>query len=217
MLNPLRNLSGAFAGLALLLLLPLGAGATPLDSLVGTSLSIGGLTIEFTKVQQVGGIDLSQIELVGASDGLGAGFDLISDSGALSVANGAAADLKLEFTVASGIGIDGVGNHLTASVAGLFSSASVSELILEAPAIDVGVFATTFGSLLSNEQSFTEPLHQLTITKNLVVSADPQGTAAITLLQQRFSVVPEPTTAALLLLGITALAATGRSPREIGA
>ncbi len=215
MRNPLRNSSGAVAGL--LLLLPLGAGATPLDSIVGTSLSIGDLTIEFTKVEQVGGIDLGQIEILGVADGLGVGFDLIADTAALSVADGAAADLKLEFTVVSVLGVDGVGNHLTASVAGPFSSASVSELIVEAPAVDVGVFATSFGSLLSNQQAFAETLQQLTITKNLVVSADSQGTASITRLQQRFSVVPEPTTAVLLLLGIGALGATGRSPRNTGA
>ena len=191
----MRKLRGAVAGLALLIL-PLAASATPLDAIEGTSASIGGLTITFTKVEQVGGLDLGQIELVLVADGLGVGFDLLA-SGALSVANGALADLKLEFTVASTAGLDGVGNHLTATATGLVSSASVSELILEAPGIDVGVVVTALGSLASNEQAFGETLHHLTITE-------------ITRLQQRFSVVPEPTTGLLVLLGLAGLAGGGR-------
>jgi hypothetical protein len=188
-----------------------GAQATLLSVLEGTTQSIAGLTFEFTDVDEVGGIDLSQVDLTLVADALGVGFDLTPVSaGALDASNGALKDLKLEFTVTSTAGVDAAGNHLTATAVGTGSSVSVSELIDEAPAVDLGVFVAWFGSSPSNEQSLGETLYTLTITKNLVIAGGADGTASTERLAQRFRVVPEPTTGLMLLFGLSGIAYYGR-------
>jgi hypothetical protein len=190
-----------------------GALATPLSTLAGTTQSIAGLTFEFTDVDEVGGIDLSQVDLTLVADALGVGFDLMPLSpGALDASNGAMKDLKLEFTVTAEAGVTAVANHLTATAVGAGSSVSVSELIDEAPTVDVGVFVAWFGGLPSNEQSLGETLHTLTITKNLVlIGGEYDATASTERLAQRFRVVPEPTTGLMLLFGLSGIAYYGRS------
>lgn len=207
--RPVRAGLRALALLALLGL-PLAADATPLSALVGTTDSIGGLTFTFTNVEEIGGIDLSQIDLVLVADAKGAGFDLVPAPGALAVSNGALADVKIEFTVSSAAGVTAVANYLSASASVLGSSASVSELIDEAPGVDVGVAVTPAGSLPESVQPLGTVLHELTITKNMVVASVPQGSAEIIRLEQRFSVVPEPAGAALLSIGLGGLAAFAR-------
>jgi hypothetical protein len=195
---------------ALLLTLPGAAGATLLSSLEGTTLTAGPLSFEFTKVEIAGALDPSQIDLSTVSDGLGIGFDVTPVSaGALSVANGAIADVKLEFTVTSTAGITAVANHLAATATGAGSSASVSELIDEFPLIDVGVFVASFGSLPDHVENLGSSAFELHITKNLVIAADEPGSTEVTKLSQRY-LVPEPTTAGLLLFGFSGLAYAGR-------
>lgn len=185
--------------------------ATPLDVLEGSTLSLGGLTFHFTKVEETGGIVLQNVDLTLAADALGVGFDVTPlVAGALSASNGALKDLKLEFTVTATAGVDQAGNHLTATATGFGSSSSVSELIDEAPAVDLGVFVAWFGSFPDAVESLGGTLYSLTVTKNLVVSAGAEGSTEIDRLQQRFRVVPEPTTALLLMLGVSGLAYQGR-------
>lgn len=196
---------------AALWLVPLGAQATLLSSLEGTTQSLGGLTFHFTKVEQTGGLTLSNIDLSLVSDASGVGFDVTPVvAGALGATNGAIRDLKLEFTVTARAGVDQAGNHLEATATGVGSSASVSELIDEAPAVDLGVFVAWFGSYPDAVESLGGTLYGLTVTKNLVVSAGAEGSTEIERLQQRFRVVPEPTTALLLMLGVSGLAYQGR-------
>jgi hypothetical protein len=167
--------------------------------------SIGDLSFSFTKVEESGGIALDQIELLFASDALGTGFDLVPESGALRVADGALADLKLEFTVSSTLGIAAAGNALTSSIDPM-ASASVSELIVEVPGVDLGVsnFAPSkFAELGAAYQSLTIN------SKNLVLASMAGGSAEVLLLQQRFTVVPEPASGALTLAGLAGLAAAG--------
>ena len=188
-----------------------GAQATLLSSLEGTTQSIAGLTFEFTKVEETGGIVLSDVDLTLVADSLGAGFDLTPlAAGALSSSN-ALKDLKLEFTVSSDAGVDAVGNHLTATASGVGSSVSVSELIDEAPAVDAGVFVAWFGGQPDNVQPLGGTLHTLTITKNIVIAGGTDGEAATEKLAQRFRVVPEPATGLMLLLGLSGIAYNGRS------
>lgn len=195
---------------AVLLTVPGMARATLLNALEGTTQSVGPLTFEFTKVEIAGPLDPGQIDLSLVSDSLGYGFNVtpaVPDG--IFVSNGAIADIKLEFTVTSTVGIDRGANHLAAGVEGELSSASVSELILEAPAVDLGVFVASFGSLTDNEQSLGAVLATLHVTKNMVVAADDPGGANVAILAQRFRVVPEPTTAGLLMLGVSGLAWAG--------
>lgn len=199
------------AAAAALLLAPFGAQATLLSALEGTTQSLGGLTFHFTKVEETGGLNLSNIDLTLISDSLGVGFDVTPVvAGALGAANGAIRDLKLEFTVTAPAGIDEAGNHLEATATGSNSTASVSELIDEVPSVDLGVFVASFASLTDNFQPLGDTYSTLTITKNLVVAADPRGTANIEKLSQRFGVVPEPTTALLVVGGLSGLAVAGR-------
>lgn len=212
-MRPVRMLMRNAVLAALLLVLPGAASATLLSALEGTSQSIGVLTFDFTKVEILGPLDASLIDLTLVSDGLGLGFDVTPVvAGALSVTNGGLADVKLEFTVTTTVGVIAAGNHLAGAVSGFGSSASVSELINEAPAVDLGVFIASFGSLTDNVQSLGATLYTLTVTKNIVVSADDDGSASVERLSQRF-LVPEPTTALLMLLGLSGLGwAGGRRP-----
>jgi phage gp37-like protein len=185
--------------------------ATPLDALEGSTQSIGGLTFHFTKVEETGGIVLQNVDLTLVSDALGVGFDVTPlVAGALGATNGALKDLKLEFTITTTVGVDQAGNHLTATADGFGSSSSVSELIDEVPAVDLGVFVAWFGSQPDAVESLGGTYYSLTVTKNLVVSAGANGSTDIQRLEQRFRVVPEPTTAFLLLLGFSGLAYQGR-------
>ncbi len=207
----LTGMMNLAAAIAVALAAPQGARATLLDALVGTSQSIGALTFSFTVIEETGGINLHDVDLTLVADGLGIGFDVTPViAGALSTSNGGLEDLKLEFTVTSTLGIDAAGNHLVASSTGDGSSASVSELIDEAPAVDLGVFVAWFGSLADADESLGGTFNTLTITKNLVISAGDDGSASIERLSQRYHVVPEPATAGLMLLGLAGLAHAGR-------
>jgi len=195
---------------ALLLLLPGAASATLLSALEGTSQSIGAFTFDFTKVEITGPLDASEIDLTLVADGLGTGFDVTpAVPGGFSVLDGDLADVKLEFTITTTTGIVQAGNHLAGSVSGDGSSVSVSELIDEAPAVDLGVFIATFASLTDNVQDLGGTFFTLTVTKNIVVSADADGAAGVERLSQRF-LVPEPTTAFLILIGMSGLGWAGR-------
>jgi hypothetical protein len=192
------------AAAAVVLAAPIGAQATLLDALEGTSQSIGDLTFDFTKVEETGGVNLHNVDLTLVSDGLGVGFDVTPVvAGALATSNGGLLDLKLEFTVTSTGGISAAGNHLAATAVGEGSSASVSELIDEAPSVDLGVFVAWFGSAPDLDLPLGGTFSTLTITKNLVISAGPDGSASIERLSQRY--VPEPATAGLMALGLAGL------------
>jgi hypothetical protein len=164
----------------------------------------GDLTFTFTGVTETtGNLDLGQIDLMLVDTG----FDLTPlSAGAFSV-SGTLADLNLEFTVESTLGISGASNEIEATVVGGSGVASVSELIVEFPGADLGVSdLEPFASA-----DFGEVAGQLTIdSKNIVLSADTGATVDVTILRQRFAVVPEPGTAGLLLLGLAALG-RGRS------
>jgi len=190
---------------------PAPSDATLLDALAGSTQSIGGLTFAFTKVEETGGIVLHDVDLTLVADGLGVGFDVTPVvAGALSASNGALKDVKLEFTITTTAGVDQGANHLSASATGSGSTASVSELIDEVPAVDLGVYVAWFGSYADAVESFGGTYYTLTVTKNLVLSGGADGSAEVERLAQRFRVVPEPTTAFLLLLGFSGLAYQGR-------
>jgi hypothetical protein len=196
------------------LLVPSMARAIPLDSLEGTTSTIGPLTIEWTRVEQTGGLDLGALDLMLASDGHGAGFDIVSPTDALSVGSGGLADLKLEFRVTSTQPIVFVRNELNASVAGDLSGASVFETISEAPSLTVLAFVMESMAQNPTQEALGSALLQLTIVKNVILTAgDSAGGSGdfvrIDGLQQRFGVVPEPGTALLLMMGLAGMGAMG--------
>lgn len=209
------------AALALFLTIPSLAGAIALSdpALLTTPITQGPLTFNFTNIESAGGLDLDLIDISFVGSGLIFGFDISAASGnggGMHTVNGVTADVKLEFTISSTIPIILVSNNLAGFAISLpplvpLSSVSVSELIAEDGAINVGVTYTNFGSQTYNDHAVGN-LTNLTITKNLVIAADSglSGFAEITLLEQRYSVVPEPGTANLLLLGLVGLAARSR-------
>jgi hypothetical protein len=211
-----RGCGGGLVLVALCAFASVGARAATLADVVaeiGSSgsyvASIGDLTFTFTDVEESGGLDLGQIELLFASDALGTGFDIVPESGALRVADGALADLTLEFSVISSLGITAVGNVLSTEIDPM-ASASVSELVVEVPGVDPGV--SNF--LPEKFSDLGAAYHSLTVnSRNLVLLSMAGGSAEVLLLQQRFTVVPEPATGALALLGLSGLAAAGRRGR----
>lgn len=219
--NRVRRLAWIPTLLAPGLLLPgAPAGAVPLSDVQAAIVadgsyvaSAGDLTLTFTRVSESGGVDLSQVDLLLVDDPLEPGFDLVPlSAGALSAVDLELLDLQLEFTVASGLGITGAASELTASVGGLgMAMASVSELIVEEPGVDLGVaVGAPFASA-----ALAQIRNLLTIdSKNLVLTSMEGSSVEVTRVAQRFAVVPEPASAGLLLAGLLGLAASrARSPR----
>lgn len=207
-----KHLGFSHLAASLLLLLGSGANSTTLDQIDGTSDSIGPLTFNWTKAEETpsGSVDLSQIELVLVSDALGFGFDLVFQPGALAAHDDGPRDIKLVFDVTSTTAIDTVSNYLTATASGQ-ASISVSELIIPAPGVDLGVIVHGQFAIPAVTGSLPAPLNELSITKNIVASGLPSGSAEAIRLEQRYTVVPEPGTAAMLLLGLAGLSIARRT------
>ena len=193
------------------------ATAITLDSLQGMTTGIGPLSIEWTKVEGTGAVDLSQVELVMSSDANGLGFDLVPISDGLRADFDSVFDIKLEFTVSSTVPLVSVGNYLTAVTTGGYW-AQAFETVLQ----DALVTATAFHSLAFSQpvgvDPLAAPLTQLDIVKTIIVNYDPGTTAAgdfgrIDLLGQRFEAVPEPGTGLLVSLGILGMSLGSRRSR----
>jgi hypothetical protein len=199
-----------------LLMLPGTASAVSisLDTLQGQTTSVGSLSFDWTKVESTGDVDLSMILLSMESDTEGEGFDLTpAISSAMRADHPEKFDIKLEFRVTSTIPILQVGNHLQGAVQGQYS-VSVFETLAEDLA-NPTAFIAYFGSQPDAVELLASPQSELNIVKNIVVDFNAAGVQTgdygrIDLLRQRFTVVPEPGTGLLVLLGLGGIGIVGR-------
>ncbi len=149
------------------------------------------------------------------------GFELI---GPLSTADGEIGDLLLSFgvmAVSLANGINGA-SLLTIGVAdGNGAQVAVDELILGQPGAQVlGTLSTFDTGAVSGDGVFADaiqfaPRLSIRVLKDIVldsflIGSGPGGSARISFVEQRFSVVPEPSTLALLAIGLTGIGVFGR-------
>ena len=149
------------------------------------------------------------------------GFELI---GPLSTADGEIGDLLLSFgvmAVSLANGINGA-SLLTIGVAdGNGAQVAVDELILGQPGAQVlGTLSTFDTGAVSGDGVFADaiqfaPQLSIRVLKDIVldsflIGSGPGGSARISFVEQRFSVVPEPSTLALLAIGLTGVGVFGR-------
>jgi len=172
----------------------------------GGSFSVGALTFSDFDVLVAGDVsaDLSDYPVQLLSDG----FRL---AGPLTVMFGEEATLLVSFAVEAAAGIDGASLFSPLVAAGPGSAALVSDSLLDASSnplatlLALNVFGG--GSDFSDSVGFGATT-RLEVVK--VISLASGVIAAVPHVDQRFSVVPEPLTLAMLASGLTGLAVAGR-------
>jgi hypothetical protein len=163
-----------------------------------------------------GQIDASDIHVVVVNDG----FFL---TGPLSAADGEIGDILLSYSVSAEFeGIIGASLFSNGVARGIGAQAAVDEqlfsdsvLVGDLSAWDTG--AVMGDAIFFDETIFDRPLSEIQIEKDILLDSflldgGFGGSARISLIKQRFSVVPEPGTLALIGLGLAGLAGLGRRP-----
>ncbi len=152
------------------------------------------------------------------------GFQL---TGPLSTADGEIGDVLLSFgvfAVSVATGINGASLLALGVADGNGAQAAVDELILGEPGSHVlGVLRTFDTGAISGDGVFADaiqfaPQLSIRVTKDIVldsflIGGGPGGSARITFIEQRFTVVPEPSTLAFLGIGLTGVGVIGRRRR----
>ena len=164
----------------------------------------------------------ADLEIVVLSDG----FRI---AGPISAADGEIGDILLSYSVTQTffpnlLPIIGASLLSNGVAEGIGAQAGIDELLLMTPhgvviavlsAFDTG--AISGDAIFFDEASF-DPIHALHVEKDILVDSvlldgGVGGSARISLIDQRFQVVPEPTSISLMSLGLAGLAFGGRRRR----
>jgi hypothetical protein len=201
------------AATTLVLSLPSLASAIPLSELIldpSASFSADGSPITFSAFEAFGTGsvgDLSLYEITFEHNG----WTLI---GPLAAADGEAADLAISFSVWSEVPLVAAELAFTGTAGGFGASATVSETLAGAPGFVLGVGVTGGGGAHTIDRALLPGegtgMH-FAFYKNLVVDSDHEGGfAQISRVSQRYEIVPEPSSALLLLVGALGVAGLRR-------
>jgi len=212
-----RGGSGRFAAAALLSVMALGLapGARALtlaDLAGGASFSAGLLVFDDFQITVVG--DLSAQLDDYAVQVLGDGFRL---AGPLSVLGGDAGTLLVSYSVTAPTDlIEGASLFAGAVAIGAGSQAFVGESLLSGPDVLGSLFVFDIagvGSTPADAVGFA-PVSHVEVAKSVHLGSG--SFAALTVVDQRFFVAPEPLTLLLLVVGLLGLAASGRQRSASG-
>ena len=197
-----------------------GAQGTTLSDLNGGgSLSVGGLTFSNFSITVTGDIDhnLADYQVLTLSDG----FRIKAGIGVFGNQQG---DVGLSYDVSAAPGSPAVNDIRLAfngTAEGANSGATVSEDLFGIPGgaliAAANVFAVGSGSSQKVDTATFAPQTSFTVEKDIFVKAsDPTfgGLATISLVDQHFSLVPEPGSLVLLGGGLTGLFALGRKRKS---
>ena len=185
------------------------------DSADGT-LSFGNFGVLITGVLPA---DLFQYHVDTNGDIISNGIQII---GPIGVAGGNAGDIRLQYDVFSNAGaIVGAELFFNGRAIGSGALANISEEFFTLPGSvlqpgGLTVFATGGDGGLSqlvDEIVFDQPVTALRVAKDIQVISDDGIFASISIIDQRFVVVPEPSTAALLGLGFVGMTLVRRRLR----
>ena len=155
------------------------------------------------------------------------GFRMV---GPISAADGEVGNVLISYRVDSNLPIAPIiAASIVSNVAasGVGAQAAVDEFILSIPggvpiallsAFDTG---GTSGTPMFSDEAIFSPMPALKVEKSILVDSSLLGggfggSARLSVVDQRFEVVPEPTPLVLMSLGLLGLAGAGRRPRQAG-
>jgi len=221
--TPARALGAALGALLCLGLAaaPAGAASFTLDELVddGDSFSAGGLVFSDFDATVSGSLPTLLSSYVVEVDE--SGFTL---TGPIGAADGEVGDVRLEYNVATtgpGTFLSGGQLLFVGAASGVGAQANVAELYVEQNT-SAFVFATGGGGEnFVDSVAFTGAPTSLRVIKDIQVDsllfspgeASLGGVASVSVVEQSFTVVPEPQTLAMMGLGLAGLAAAGSRRR----
>jgi hypothetical protein len=200
------------------------AGATTLDVLVGGATltsDAGDLLFSNFDATPSGSLsaDLSLYDISALS-----GQEGVVITGPFSLSNGEVGVINIEFDVSfltGGLFLNGAGLDFSGTIVdGLgLEFTSVSEDLLDGPLpggshipgdADLAVLALVGGAFTGSDTAAFDSILSLHVFKGISITTTGTGQVTIDSIEETFSVIPEPATAALMILGLLGLASLGR-------